>query len=65
MTNQPYEGQQGQQGQQGYDPYWQQAYEDPHAAQQYTQQWQGQTWETQMHAPAAPRPIMRPTPMPV
>ncbi|WP_405735053.1 hypothetical protein OG885_24595 [Streptomyces sp. NBC_00028] len=56
MTNQPYEGQQGQQGQQGYDPYWQQAYEDPHAAQQYTQQWQGQTWETQMHAPAAPAP---------
>ncbi|MFI9832492.1 hypothetical protein ACIHIX_32950 [Streptomyces sp. NPDC051913] len=53
MTNQPYEGQQGQQG---YDPYWQQAYEDPHAAQQYTQQWQGQTWETQMHAPAAPAP---------
>ncbi|MDT7845960.1 hypothetical protein [Streptomyces justiciae] len=57
MTNQPYEpyeGQQGHQGQQGYDPYWQQAYEDPHAAQQYTQQWQGQTWETQMQAPVAP-----------
>ncbi|SNX62195.1 hypothetical protein SAMN06272735_3951 [Streptomyces sp. TLI_55] len=69
MTNQPYEpyepyegrqgqqgrhAQQGQQGQQGYDPYWQQAYDDPHAAQQYTQQWQGQTWETQMQAPVAP-----------
>ncbi|MGV9994088.1 hypothetical protein [Streptomyces sp. NPDC003374] len=26
------------------------AYEDPHADQQYTQQWQGQTWETQTHA---------------
>ncbi|MFC8350889.1 hypothetical protein [Streptomyces sp. NPDC057280] len=59
MTNQPYEpyeGQQGQQGQQGYDPYWQQAYDDPHAAQQYTQQWQGQTWETQMQAPVAQAP---------
>lgn len=43
----------------GYDPYGQQpqawpgqgyqGYEDPHAAQQYTQQWQGQTWETQNH----------------
>ncbi|AZP18765.1 hypothetical protein ACIGMX_44015 [Streptomyces aquilus] len=57
MTNQPYEpyeGQQGQQGQQGYDPYWQQAYDDQHAAQQYTQQWQGQTWETQMQSPVAP-----------
>ncbi|MET8248532.1 hypothetical protein ABZV31_31540 [Streptomyces sp. NPDC005202] len=31
------------------------AYDDPQAAQQYTQQWQGQTWETQTHAqqPAA------------
>ncbi|KUN21107.1 hypothetical protein AQJ23_29585 [Streptomyces antibioticus] len=63
MTNQPYEpyegqqAQQGQQGQQGYDPYWQQqAYDDPHAAQQYTQQWQGQTWETQMQAPVAQAP---------
>ncbi|KJK34940.1 membrane protein [Streptomyces variegatus] len=26
-----------------------QGYDDPHAAQQYTQQWQGQTWETQTH----------------
>ena len=38
---------------QGYDPYWQQAYEDPQAAQQHTQQWQGQTWETQMHQPVS------------
>ncbi|GGX88026.1 hypothetical protein [Streptomyces anandii] len=26
-----------------------QPYEEPQAAQQYTQQWQGQTWETQTH----------------
>ncbi|MET7691056.1 hypothetical protein ABZT06_24270 [Streptomyces sp. NPDC005483] len=50
MTNQPYEG---------YDPYpqqgWpaQQGYDDSQAAQQYTQQWQGQTWETQVGTPAA------------
>ncbi|MET7484835.1 hypothetical protein [Streptomyces sp. NPDC005538] len=66
MSNQPYEGY-GE----GYDPYaaqqqqphqaqaWpghqQQAYDDPQAAQQYTQQWQGQTWDTQVHqtTPAA------------
>jgi hypothetical protein len=57
----PYQqGYEGYQGYQRYDPYqqqapqqqaWpgQQAYEDPQAAQQYTQQWQGQTWETQVH----------------
>ncbi|MEU6469799.1 hypothetical protein ABZ927_31750 [Streptomyces massasporeus] len=47
QPNQPYDSY-GQQPQawpgQGY-----QGYEDPHAAQQYTQQWQGQTWETQNH----------------
>ncbi|MFD5914599.1 hypothetical protein ACFWHL_38415 [Streptomyces massasporeus] len=53
MTNQP------NQQNQPYDPYGQQpqawpgqgyqGYEDPQAAQQYTQQWQGQTWETQNH----------------
>ncbi|MGP4085737.1 hypothetical protein [Streptomyces sp. KR55] len=52
----------------GYDPYQQQAsqpqvpqawpghpqsYDDPQAAQQYTQQWQGQTWETDVHPPVA------------
>lgn len=55
MTDQPYEGQYPQ----GYDPYQQQpaawpgrqGYDDPQAAQQYTQQWQGQTWETQVQAP--------------
>ncbi|MFJ4735648.1 hypothetical protein ACIP6V_25875 [Streptomyces sp. NPDC088770] len=33
-----------------------QAYEDPRVAEQYTQQWQGETWDTQTHArpPAAP-----------
>lgn len=56
MTNQP---DQPNQQNQPYDPYGQQpqawpgqgyrGYEDPHAAQQYTQQWQGQTWETQNH----------------
>ncbi|MFF1305625.1 hypothetical protein [Streptomyces sp. NPDC058307] len=49
MTNQPYEGydqypQQGWPGQQGYD-------DEAQAAQQYTQQWQGQTWDTQVHRP--------------
>ncbi|MFE0471883.1 hypothetical protein ACFW2V_09705 [Streptomyces sp. NPDC058947] len=37
------------QGQHGYPG--QQGYEDPYAAQQYTQQWQGQTWETQTQQP--------------
>ncbi|MER8221217.1 hypothetical protein ABTZ58_11615 [Streptomyces sp. NPDC094143] len=49
---QAYQGQQGYQASQD-----QQGYDDPYAAQQYTQQWQGQTWETQTHqavsAPAA------------
>ncbi|WP_055694831.1 hypothetical protein [Streptomyces prasinopilosus] len=31
-----------------------QAYDDPQAAQQYTQQWQGQTWETQLQPPVPP-----------
>jgi hypothetical protein len=47
---QQYQGQyDGRQHQ--HDPYWQQSYQDPQAAPQYTQQWQGQTWETQMQAP--------------
>ncbi|MEU9226197.1 hypothetical protein AB0D40_17705 [Streptomyces massasporeus] len=56
MTDQP---NQPHQPYDGYDPYGQQpqawpgqgyqGYEDPHTAQQYTQQWQGQTWETQNH----------------
>jgi hypothetical protein len=54
MTDQPYEGPyEGQYPQQGYDPYWQQAYEDQQSGQHYTQQWQGQTWETQAHAPVS------------
>ncbi|KUL70941.1 MULTISPECIES: hypothetical protein [unclassified Streptomyces] len=58
MSDQPY------QGYDGYDRYrqeqpphgWpqQQPYDDPQAAQQYTQQWQGQTWETQVQPPVAP-----------
>ncbi|MCL8017469.1 hypothetical protein [Streptomyces sp. AS02] len=65
MSDQPYQGHQGHQGHQGqgydgYDPYqqpapqaWpgQQTHDDPQAAQQYTQQWQGQTWQTQVHTP--------------
>nr|WSY53724.1 hypothetical protein OG999_28865 [Streptomyces sp. NBC_00886] len=70
MSNQPYEGydenydpyaqQQPQQAQEPQPQAWpghqQQSYDDPQAAQQYTQQWQGQTWDTQVHqtAPAAP-----------
>ncbi|MEW2117400.1 hypothetical protein AB0945_19855 [Streptomyces sp. NPDC005474] len=57
---------------QGYDPYqqpqaqaqqqaqaWpgqQQGYDDAQEQQQYTQQWQGQTWETQMQAPVTSAP---------
>ncbi|WP_217167285.1 hypothetical protein [Streptomyces sp. AC512_CC834] len=36
---------------QGQQPY--QGYEDPNAAGQYTQQWQGQTWETQVQPPVS------------
>ncbi|MFI1166037.1 hypothetical protein ACH4UM_21050 [Streptomyces sp. NPDC020801] len=55
----PHAGPEAQpQSQQQAWPGQQQAYDDPHAAQQYTQQWQGQTWETQTHAHTthAPRP---------
>lgn len=52
MTNQPYEGY-DQYPQQGWPAHAQQGYEEPQAAQQYTQQWQGQTWETQVQAPLA------------
>ncbi|MET9972567.1 hypothetical protein ABZZ80_43545 [Streptomyces sp. NPDC006356] len=58
MTDQPY------QGYDGYDPYqqpappqgWpgQQQYDDQQAAQQHTQQWQGQTWETQVQPQVPP-----------
>ncbi|MEH0419804.1 hypothetical protein [Streptomyces sp. B21-083] len=48
QPQQPYGGQQPQAW-----PGQQPAYDDAEA-QQYTQQWQGQTWETQMHAPVAP-----------
>ncbi|MBW8798640.1 MAG: hypothetical protein JF597_35235 [Streptomyces sp.] len=56
MTNQPYEPYEG------YDPYQQQAQQQWGYDEQYaTQQWQGQTWETQTHAPvqgaAAPPPM--------
>lgn len=67
MTNQP---NQPNQPYEGYDPYpqqgWpahaEQGYEDPQSAQQHTQQWQGQTWDTQLHTPAqaAPETAYRP-----
>ncbi|MFF0085572.1 hypothetical protein ACFYR1_38590 [Streptomyces canus] len=54
MTNQPYEDyeqypQQGWPAQQAYD-------DDAQAAQQHTQQWQGQTWDTQVHRPVQSAP---------
>lgn len=64
MSNQPYEGN-GNGPYEGYDPYqqppsgWpghQQQYEadaEPDQ-QQYTQQWEGQTWETQVQPPITP-----------
>ncbi|MGJ5826909.1 hypothetical protein [Streptomyces ossamyceticus] len=68
MSNQPY-GYEGHQGHPGYDahqqpeqqqsyaaqPQWQ-GYDEEQAAhaQQYTQQWEGQTWETQVQPQAAP-----------
>ncbi|MDQ1046679.1 hypothetical protein [Streptomyces sp. V4I2] len=70
MSDQPHDGgtgpapyQQGYEGHEGHDPYWQQAYEEPQAAQQYTQQWQGQTWETQVQQPAqAVQPVQSSAP---
>ncbi|MEU1480869.1 hypothetical protein [Streptomyces sp. NPDC005760] len=50
MTNQPYEGYE-EYPQQGWPAHAQQGYEDPQAPQHHTQQWQGQTWETQVQAP--------------
>ncbi|MFI2425035.1 hypothetical protein ACH5A7_13180 [Streptomyces sp. NPDC018955] len=73
MTNQPYgayDPYQDPQRAQGVWPGQQQAYEDPYADQQYTQQWQGQTWETQtqppvaaaVYAPVSPAPAPAPVP---
>lgn len=54
MTNQPYEDYE-QYPQQGWPA--QQAYhDDAQAAQQHTQQWQGQTWDTQVHRPVQSAP---------
>ncbi|WPP30675.1 hypothetical protein [Streptomyces sp. CL7] len=64
MTNQPYGGGYGYGAQEPpLTPYQQpqsqpqawpgQRYDDPYADQQHTQQWQGQTWETQMQPPVA------------
>ncbi|WP_406170917.1 hypothetical protein [Streptomyces sp. NBC_00996] len=56
MSNQPYESPY-EPPYEGYDPY-QQPQQSPQAAQQpewqqYTQQWEGQTWETQAQAPVS------------
>lgn len=61
QPNQPYEGY-DQYPQQGWPTHAEQGYEDPQAAQQHTQQWQGQTWDTQLHTPAqaAPETAYRP-----
>lgn len=61
MSNQPFEGYdenhdpyaqqpqaQAQAQAQAWPGHQQQSYDDPQAAQQYTQQWQGQTWDTQV-----------------
>ncbi|MFF9040098.1 hypothetical protein ACF090_32050 [Streptomyces sp. NPDC014892] len=58
---QGHHGSQGNQGNQGYDayqqpqPHWQ-GYDEGQAAhaQQYTQQWEGQTWETQLQPRTSP-----------
>ncbi|CAM5456507.1 hypothetical protein ACFUV2_15660 [Streptomyces pilosus] len=71
---QPYQ----QQPQHQQSPSWpgqQQGYDDPYADQQYTQQWQGQTWETQMQPPVTAaaeetsylppqQPVSQPQPQP-
>ena len=38
----------------------QQAYDDQQAAQQHTQQWQGQTWETQVQPQVPPASAAEP-----
>ncbi|MFI1483312.1 hypothetical protein [Streptomyces sp. NPDC020747] len=68
MSNQPYEGN-GDGPYEGYDPYQQQPPQQPPSGwpgqqqyeadaepdqQQYTQQWEGQTWETQVQPPITP-----------
>ncbi|MEU1850236.1 hypothetical protein ABZ499_13425 [Streptomyces sp. NPDC019990] len=69
--NQPYDGygpygqqprepqgwpEQGYQQHHGYQEHrGTQEHDDPYAAQQYTQQWQGQTWETQTQPPVSAR----------
>ncbi|MDH6451144.1 MULTISPECIES: hypothetical protein [unclassified Streptomyces] len=50
MTNQPYEGYE-EYPQQGWPAHAQQGHDDPQAPQHHTQQWQGQTWDTQVRTP--------------
>ncbi|MCZ9337224.1 hypothetical protein NGM37_05470, partial [Streptomyces sp. TRM76130] len=51
MTNQPYDGHEPRQWRQPA-----QGYDDPRDAEQYTQQWQGQTWETSVQPPVPAAP---------
>ncbi|WP_225635244.1 hypothetical protein [Streptomyces solaniscabiei] len=54
MTDQPYHGQQPQQPQQpyeGHEGYDAQVWPGQHQQGEHTQQWQGQTWETQLQPP--------------
>ncbi|MCT7354329.1 hypothetical protein N4P33_19545, partial [Streptomyces sp. 15-116A] len=54
-AGQPYEGHSSWQGHAsgpGHSSW--QGYDDPYAAQQHTQQWQGQTWETSVQPPVSP-----------
>ncbi|TCR21369.1 hypothetical protein [Streptomyces sp. BK205] len=55
QPNRPYEGYEPY-PQQGWPAHADQGHEDPQSAQQHTQQWQGQTWDTQLHTPAQPAP---------
>ncbi|MEU6104056.1 hypothetical protein [Streptomyces flaveolus] len=51
MTDQPYHGQQPHQPYEGHEGYDAQVWPGQHQQGEHTQQWQGQTWETQLQPP--------------
>ncbi|MFD8274237.1 hypothetical protein [Streptomyces flaveolus] len=51
MTDQPYQGQQPHQPYEGHEGYDAQVWPGQHQQGEHTQQWQGQTWETQLQPP--------------
>jgi hypothetical protein len=51
MTDQPYQGQQPHQPFEGHEGYDAQVWPGQHQQGEHTQQWQGQTWETQLQPP--------------